>query len=261
MSVRIQVGFSLFDWVVAKLPDSVKHWLPQVLLDRLKPSADEWQKTGEDFVNTKLEPFWAPLKPVIKVLTDLRGSTIGLFDKITKLANSLREEYEAIKNFKEDLHWRGRVVNAPQVVKKIKRLQEIPLEVVAKVKDMVKQIQDQFPEGAEPANLAEDAAKSLEGFEDFAGALERIVPKLAKGGEKLLGVVAILVQVLVSWNLLIEDMQTIVDDVKEVRLDVEKLDLIFLPQNNARQYVNVETKTGIKKSRWRIGGHLHPVRV
>lgn len=252
----IEVGFSLFDWVVARLPTWLTAYVPKLLLDRLRSLADDWQRQGEEFVSTKIEPLLAPLKPVIKVLGDLRGSTIGLFDKVTKLANSIKDEYEQIKNFKEDLHWRGRVVNAPQVVKKIKRLTEIPLEVVNSVKDLIRQIKEQFPEGAEPAELAEQATRDLEGIEDFRGVLTRFVPKLAKGAERLLGVLALLVQILVAWNAAIDDLQRIVDDVKEVRLDIEKLDLIFLPQNHARRWVTLEDG---RRTRWRIGGHLHPV--
>ncbi len=252
---QIELGFSLFDWVLGKLPESVKNFIPQIILDRLRPLAADWQAKGEQLLSDKLQPLLQPLRPVLKVLSDLKGSTIGLFDKITKLANTMKEEYEAIKNFKEDAHWRGRVVNAPQVVKKIKRLAEIPAQVANSVKDLVKRIEDQAPGGRSPADLADEASAELEGIEDFRGLLTKYVPKLAKGAEKLLGVLAILVDVLVAWNAAIDDLQTIVDDVKEVRLDIEKLDLIFLPQNNPRRYVKLEDGRTV---RWRVGGHLHP---
>lgn len=253
--IEIEVGFSLFDWVVQRLPDYISRFIPQILLDRLRPVADGWQKTGEDFVNRKIQPILGPLKPLLKLLGDVRGSTIGLFDKITKLANTCTTEYNEIKNFKEDLHWRGRVVNAPQVVKKVKRLADIPAEVANAVKDLIATIRDQAG-GRTPSETAGDAVDALEGIEDFRGALTRFAPKLLKVGEKLLGFLAIAVECLVAWNRTIDDLQTIADDVREVRLDIEKLDLIFLPQNHARRWVTLEDG---RRTRWRIGGHLHPV--
>jgi len=252
---QIELGFSLFDWVIGKLPAWLRSYLPTVLLDRLRPLATQWQSQGEALLSEKVQPILAPLKPVIKVLTDLKGSTIGLFDKVTHLSTTIKEEYDAIRNFKEDLHWRGRVVNAPEVVKKVKRLADIPSEVAGKIKDLIVRIKEQSPGGRSPGELADEAVADLEGIEDFRGLLTKWVPKLAKGGERLLGVLAILVDVLVAWNAAIDDMQTIVDDVKEVRLDIEKLDLIFLPQNHARRYLKLEDGRTI---RIRIGGHLHP---
>lgn len=251
----IELGFSLYDKVLSLLPDWIRQFIPQIILDRLRPLATAWQTTGEQWASTKLAPILTPLRPVIKVLTDLKGSTIGLFDKVSHLATTAKEEYEAIRDFKEDLHWRGRVVNAPQVVKKIKRLTEIPAEVATAVKDLITRIEEQAG-GKTPGELAEEAVDSLEGIEDFRGLLQKFVPKLAKGGEKLLGVLAILVDVLIQWNAAIDDLQTVVDDLREVRLDIEKLDLIFLPQNHARRWVQLEDG---RRTRWRIGGHLHPV--
>lgn len=252
--IQIEVGFSLFDWIYAKLPDWITRYVPAVLKDRIRPIATEWQSQGEKLFSEKLAPILGPLKPVLKVLGDLKGSTIGLFEKVSKLATTMKEEYEAIKNFKEDLHWRGRVVNAPQVVKKIKRLTEIPGEVATRIKDLISTIRESAG-GKNPAELAEDAVAELEGIGEFRGLLQKFVPKLAKGAEKLLGVLALLVDVIIQWNRAIDDLQTIVDDIKEVRLDIEKLDLIFLPQNHARRWVTLEDG---RRTRWRIGGHLHP---
>jgi hypothetical protein len=255
MALQIELGFSLFDWILAHLPVWITKWIPQIFIDKLRPVAADWQLKGEQLLSEKLGPITSQLQPVLKVLTDLKGSTVGLFDKVTKLATTVRTEYEAIRNFKEDLHWRGRVVNAPQVVKKVKRLTEIPSEVALKIKDLITRIEEQSPGGKSPAELADEAAADLEGIESFRGFLTKWVPKLAKGAERLLGVLAILVDVLVAWNAAIDDLQTIADDVKEVRLDIEKLDLIFLPQNNPRRWVTLEDG---RRMRIRVGGHTHP---
>jgi hypothetical protein len=255
MALQIELGFSLFDWILGKLPTFITKWIPTVFIEKLRPLAAEWQAKGEELLSTKLAPITAQLAPVLKVLTNLKDSTVGLFDKITKLTTTIRTEYEAIRNFKEDLHWRGRVVNAPQVVKKVKRLADIPSEVALKVKDLIQRIEEQSPQGKSPAALADEAAADLEGIESFRGLLTKWVPKLAKGAERLLGVLAILVDVLVAWNAAIDDLQTIADDVKEVRLDIEKLDLIFLPQNNPRRWV---TLTDGRRMRIRVGGKTHP---
>lgn len=253
--VDIVLGFSLFDWVLGKLPDFIKSYIPQILLNRLKPLADAWQSDGEKILSTKIAPLLAPLRPVLHVLGNLKDSTIGLWGKIDKLTKDAVHEYKEIKNFKEDLHWRGRVINAPEVVKKIKRLTEIPSELFRIIQELTATIREQSLLGKSPGSLAEEAAQSLEGIEEFRGLLQRFVPKLAKGAEKLLGVLAIIVDAIVLWNTLVDDLQKIVDDVKEVRLDLEKLDLIFLPQNNARRYVKLEDGRTI---RIRVGGHLHP---
>jgi len=251
--LQIEVGFSIFDWVVSQLPQWILAYVPKLILDNLRPQANEWQHRGEQLLSEKLDPIITPLRPVIHLLTNFKDSTIGLFGRATKLATDIRSEYEAIKNFKEDLHWRGRVVNAPQVVKKVKRLVEIPSEVAGRLKDLWTRLEQQI--GINPTRAAEDAVNALEGIEDFRGFITRFAPKLAKGLEKLLGILAIALDCVIAWNGAIDDLQTIVDDIREVRLDIEKLDLVFLPQNHARRWVTLEDG---RRTRWRIGGHTHP---
>jgi hypothetical protein len=251
--IQIEVGFSLFDWIVNALPSWLRSYIPQFVLDRLRPEAETWQKRGEELLSQKLDPIITPLRPVFLLLTNFKEATFGLFGKASKLATDIRQEYDAIKNFKEDLHWKGRAINVPNTVRRIKRLAEIPSEVATRLRDLWQALEQQV--GVNPAKAAEEAVNALEGIEDFRGFITRFAPKLAKGLEKLLGVLAIAVDCVVAWNRAIDDLQVIVTDIREVRLDIEKLELAFLSQEHKRRYVRLEDGRTV---RWRIGGRMHP---
>jgi hypothetical protein len=73
-----------------------------------------------------------------------------------------------------------------------------------------------------------------------------LFPKLGKAAEKILGVLGALVVALEQAVNLIADLQTIVDELKRIRLEIEKLDTIFLQQDNKRKYLKLANGKTIK---------------
>ena len=88
----------------------------------------------------------------------------------------------------------------------------------------------------------------MEDVESSGGisALLRKFPALAKGLEKLLGVLGLIVQALDAIATTIDDLQQIVDELKALRLEFEKLDTIFLSQSNKRKTLRLADGSSIR---------------
>jgi hypothetical protein len=98
--------------------------------------------------------------------------------------------------------------------------------------------------GENAAQDAEEVAADLEGGTG-EGILKRL-PRLAKGLEKLLGVISLIVDAVISWSDAVDKLQTIVDEVTRLREAIEKGDLIFLKQSNPRKTLTLTDGTKIK---------------
>jgi hypothetical protein len=175
----------------------------------------------------------------------------SVFSDAQKLVDTVLSEIEAWKNFKQDLRFSSRVINLEAAIAKTKDLiQGIPDSWNA-IKDLVKEFKSQL-ETSEPAAEAAETAEEVE-----TGGLKQLAsdfPKLAKGLEKILGVLAVITGALEAVSKVIADLQTIVDELKRIRLEIEKLDTIFLSQSNKRKVVHLEDGSTMKI---RVG-RLHP---
>jgi len=189
-----------------------------------------------------VDTFRSFLGPLAKLFDSLKqGYThlTNIFSSAEKLRDTVLSEIEAWKNFKQDLRFKQRVVNLETAYQKTRDLIEgIPASWNA-IKDIVSEFKKQLSGGeTNPVEDAEAAAEDLEagGIKQF---LQRF-PKLAKGFEKVLGVLALVVQALEAISNTIDDLQTIVDELKRIRLEIEKLDTIFLSQSNKRKRLKLE---------------------
>jgi hypothetical protein len=180
------------------------------------------------------------LGPFGKLLDSLKKAfdhVVNVMTAADKLATSIREEIDGWKNFKQDIRFKQRVIELEAAFIKTRDLiQGIP-EAWHNVLDLIKQIKAQVGGGESPVEDAEAIAEDLE-----SGGVKKLLqqfPKLARGLEKLLGVLAIIIQALEAIADAIDHVQTIVDELKRIRLEIEKLDTIFLSQSNPRKTIKL----------------------
>jgi hypothetical protein len=208
-----------------------------------------------DFLSPLLNRIKQALGPLGKLwdkVVEAYTHVTGIIAAGLKLTDTITSEVEAWKNFKEDIRFGSRVINLEKAISKTEELfQGIPDSYHA-ILDLVKEIKGKI--GArtapDPAEVEEIEAEFEEG--SIANILKRF-PAIAKFFEKALGVVSLIVDALESIANAIQDLQTIVDETKRIRLEIEQLDTIFLQQHNKRK--NLKLADG-KSIRIRIGS-LH----
>jgi len=183
-----------------------------------------FKTAGKDVVNL--------VKNIITTFTKLKD----LWSEVTTLIQSGKDEIDGWKHFKEDIRLKSRVVNLETAFKKTRDLVEgIPASWHA-VLDLFSQIKSALAK-----DVAEEEGAALLAVET-AGLSEVAVA------------IAIIYQVLSFVESVVSDLQTILDEAKRLRLEVEKLDTVFLQQDNKRKVVKLESGKSIKI---RVG-KLHP---
>lgn len=192
--------------------------------------------TIENAILEKLSPILGPLKGLVNLFTKFRDTTVGTFDAGNKLFEEVLSEYQKIRDFKSRPAWKNRVVSVPRVIDNIQQLVAVPNQVFTAVRDLFQQLKGKI----EPGTFDPE---EIEGLEDLRGAFSRLGPKITTAFEKVLGVLAIILDSLVTVRQVIDDLKTIVDDVKKVREDLENLDGLFLPQNNKRKAIQSDIGT------------------
>jgi chromosome segregation ATPase len=193
-----------------------------------------------------IETFKSFLGPLGKLFDSLKQTydhLTTIFDAAQKLKDSIVAEVVGWKNFKQDIRLRQRVVQVESAIQKTRDLIEGIPEAWRSIQDLIKQIRSQITEG-NPVEEAEAAAEDLESG-GIKSLLEKF-PKLAKGLEKVLGVLAVIIQALEAIRSAIDDIQTVVDELKRLRLEIEKLDTIFLAQSNKRKTLKLDDGSSIR---------------
>jgi hypothetical protein len=210
---------------------------------------------GLDFsaIFDAIKSWLGPFGKLIDSLKQSYDKLIHIFDAAQKLTDTIVGEVDAWKNFKSDIRFAQRVIQIERAVQKTKDLIEGIPESWRSIVDIVKTFKAQFAEG----NPVEDTEAIVEDLESSSGIKSLLTkfPQLAKGLEKLLGVLALVIQALEAIAKTIDDLQTIVDELKAIRLEIEKLDTIFLSQSNKRKTLRL---TNGKTIRIRLG-KLHQV--
>ena len=175
-----------------------------------------FKTAGKDVVNL--------VKNIITVFTKVKD----LFSEVTTLVQSGKDEIDGWKHFKEDIRLKSRVVNLEKAFTKTRDLVEgIPASWHA-VLDLFSQIKSALAK-----DVAEEEGAALLAVET-AGLSEVAVA------------IAIIYQVLSFVESVVSDLQTILDEAKRLRLEVEKLDTVFLQQDNKRKTLKLESGKTIK---------------
>jgi len=175
-----------------------------------------FKTAGKDVVNL--------VKNIITTFTKLKD----LWSEVTTLIQSGKDEIDGWKHFKEDIRLKSRVVNLETAFTKTRDLVAgIPASWHA-VLDLFSQIKSALAK-----DVAEEEGAALLAVET-AGLSEVAVA------------IAIIYQVLSFVESVVSDLQTILDEAKRLRLEVEKLDTVFLQQDNKRKYLKLESGKTIK---------------
>jgi prophage DNA circulation protein len=201
-----------------------------------------------DFLSPLLDRIKAALGPLGKLwdkVVEAYNHITGIITKGNQLVDTIISEVNAWKNFRENIRFKQRVINLEKAIDKTTELiQGIPNSWHA-IQDLVKQIKDKISTAEAPkVGEVEELETELESG-GISNLLKRF-PALAKFFEKALGFVSLVVDSLESIANAIDDLQTIVDECKRIRLEIEQLDSIFLQQNNKRQTIKLASGKTIK---------------
>ncbi len=181
----------------------------------------------------RIKTFLGPFGKLFDSLKQSYEQLIHIFDAAKKLTDSVVGEVDGWRSFKQDIRFRQRVVQLESAFQKTRDLIEgIPASWHSIV-DIVKQLKESLTQETNPIEDAEAATEDIE-----SGGIKTLLqkfPRLAKGLEKVLGALALVLQALETIANVIGDLQTIVDELKALRLEFEKLDTIFLSQTNKRK--------------------------
>lgn len=168
------------------------------------------------------------VKTTFSHLTGVIGAGQHLFDSIVG-------EIDGFKNFREDIRIKSRVINLESAIAKTRDLiLGIPASWRA-ILDIFSQVRKAVAKDV----AAEEGAALL--------AIE------TAGLSEIAVAIGIFYQIISFVADIISDVQTIVDEIRALRLEIEKLDTIFLSQSNKRKRLKLVDGKSI---RIRIG-HLH----
>lgn len=173
-------------------------------------------------IRTLVSGTWSFLVATWNLLVNFKN-TLGTFvSNGTALVLNCINEFEKIKSFEFDPRWNSRVISVPRVKENLDDLVAIPTDIL----DTCRQIMDICKKKLEPAEFEPEDLKFLpEEFGKFLG--------------KLLGWIGLVIDCFVSWNQVIVDAQHIVDDIRQLRENIENLDGLFLPQGSTKTTVDV----------------------
>ncbi len=182
--------------------------------------------------------FLGPFGKLIDKLKESYDHVVGILDAAEKLKDSIIGEVTGWKTFKNDIRFAQRVVQLESAVQKTRDLIEGIPAAWRSIVDLVKQFKQTITQETNPVEEAEAAVEDVE-----TGGIKTILqkfPKLAKGLEKALGVLAVVIQTLETLRSMIDDVQSVVDELRRLRLEIERLDTIFLQQSNKRKTVRLQ---------------------
>ena len=192
----------------------------------------------------RLKTFLGPFGKLLDSLKKSYDKLINIFDTGKKLTDSIITEVNGWKNFKSDIRFAQRVVQIESAVEKTKQLIEGIPESWRAIVDIVKTLKSQISSETNPIEEAEAATEDIEA--SGVKSLLTKFPALAKALEKVLGVLALVLTALEAIATTIDDLQTIVNELRAIRLEIEKLDTIFLSQSNKRKTLRLQNGKTIK---------------
>ena len=185
----------------------------------------------------KVKGFTTALSGIIDIVTRIKDHFFGTFDAGKELFDSIVGEIAEFKNWKENLGFKNRVINLNRAITKTSELIQGAFDAGRSVVDLVKSI-----------SLKVEVGGAAEVVEAASGIGLPVA---------LVNAAVLIVEVLDTIRRIIDDAQTIVDEVTRLRNAIENLDVVFLGQSNPRQTVALADGGNIKI---RVGG-LHPTQL
>jgi hypothetical protein len=185
----------------------------------------------------QLRQLWSQLNPLFSrlwnFLTDFKKHTLGIFDDATQLIQDVRDEIDAIQNFKMNPRWNSRVISAP---KAFNLLQTTLPNLISDFVDQVKGLITDLRTKIEPQEI---------NIDDIEG-LEKVPAKLVRAAEKFLAWLFLIIDTLTTIEQVIQELSALVDDIRQFREAIENLDGLFLSQSNPRRTITVRERARIR---------------
>ena len=197
------------------------------------------------------------VSPVSRLITSIRttiDTATHILDVVKETVDLAIEAYNEIKNFELKPHWKIRAMSPQEAIDNFKEVAKIPSQIVIAVRDLIARVKASVAQFRSPAAEAEAAVAEAEGLE---GGFLRLFPRLAsllgKAITRILGIAALVVQVVIDIDNAVADIHTIVKGLHDVIQKLNHLDVAFLKQTNPRRTVTLDDGTTMKI---RVG-HLH----
>jgi len=204
----------------------------------------------QDIENTLLAKLKGLFSPILKPLQRLWGVLKGFFSALidlipatVTLVKGIIEEIQAWRSFKQNVSFKGGVINLQSVHK---RVEDLLGEIIDAYHAIVDLTTTSFKF---PAKAASEAADALEEvivtFEDFFGdvglraALEKIGSQFSKLGGKVFEVLALVQAVAEGLLKIVNELQTVLNAIKDVRETFQTGEGLFLQQKNKRKILKV----------------------
>ena len=182
---------------------------------------------------------------LVAKIRDGIGHVTTLLSRIQTLVDSIKGEVSAFKNWREDVRIRSRVISIPAAVDQTKDLINELRDAYQAVIDIVQGIKEQLNAKSAEAD-AEEMASELGELGDVGESLLKRLPKLSKGLEKALGAITLVVEMVIFWSNIVDELQKIVDAIRDLREEVESGSTIFLSQKRKRKTVKLADGGSIK---------------
>jgi hypothetical protein len=211
-----------------------------------------------DIIDRLLAPLFEKVKKIFEPFGKAFNLVGRFWTQLTTIVSRSQSLVELVisevtewRNFRENIAFRTKLVSLPAAVNHV---QDFIAEVRAAwsaVVELVQQLKGKFETTGNPTEEAEEAIADIQNS-GFKTIIEKF-PKLFKGLEKLLGALAILLDAFESISVGIDDLTTIVNALRDLRIDVESGGPLFLQQSNRRKSIRLKEGGSI---RVRIG-NLH----
>lgn len=205
----------------------------------------------------RLIKFLGPVGRLIDQGVQAGNHLTTIIQRMTKLLDDAVAEFKAWKNFREDIHLKSRVVNVESAFLKTKNLIEGIPAAWHSIVDIVREFRRGIPTetaNVEIAELSEETVGIEEGTGEIIAKLFARFPRLLKGLARASVVLGLILQSLESTSKVIDDLQSILAEITGLRLEIERLDTVFLSQGNKRKRLRLENGKTINI---RLG-KLHP---
>ena len=207
----------------------------------------------EDTILSELAKLFSPvLRPLKKLWGILKGFFTAIVECVPKtihLFHSVIDEVQAWKSFKQNVSFKSGVINLQSVRDHI---EDLIGEIIAAYNGIKDILTDGFKGSVGPFKAAGEAAAELAdlfdglgkfGLKDF---LSKVGPKLEKAGGKIFEVLAIMQAIAEKVVQLVDDLQAVVDAIRDVRSTFQTGEGLFLKQTNKRKVLTLEDGTKIK---------------
>lgn len=184
-------------------------------------------------------PILKPITGALNLFSHFKEETVGTAEDMKALVDNAIAAYQQLHEFSVnfDKDAKHRVVETVRAYQQIRRMAiDIPVEIWERCKDLVQVFKSLTSSTAE----AEELLAEVQGVQDLKAALSKIGPRFAKAIGKIFEWIGFIDTELVAVHKTISDLLTIVNDLREEIEKINRLNFIFLPQNNSRERVKLE---------------------